>query len=140
MNRHSLLNKHIKNYRTPSRRIGVMVGILISALLILFYLFVDPARYAWVPKCPVKMAVGLDCPGCGSQRMLHALLHANFAEAWEANAMLLILSPYLLLLIVVEFLPRRSARLHSIVYGLPVTISVVSAIVAWGLLRNFMGW
>ena len=45
------------------------------------------------------MLTGLKCPGCGSQRAVHALLHADLASAFAHNALLVLSLPYLALLI-----------------------------------------
>ena len=40
----------------------------------------DPTGNAFFPKCMVYSATGLYCPGCGTQRALHHLLHARIAR------------------------------------------------------------
>ena len=39
------------------------------------------------------MITGLNCPGCGTARGLHQLLHGNFVAAFEFNPLLVILLP-----------------------------------------------
>ncbi|RAV30625.1 DUF2752 domain-containing protein [Sinomicrobium soli] len=39
-------------------------------------------RHHLIP-CPVKWLTGLDCPGCGFQRSLLALLQGNFGKSLE---------------------------------------------------------
>src|SRR5689334_25389377 len=43
---------------------------------------------AFYPQCVFKQATGLDCPGCGATRAMHALLHGRVGEAFRYNAML----------------------------------------------------
>jgi Protein of unknown function (DUF2752) len=43
-----------------------------------------------LPICPTKALLGIDCPGCGSLRMLYALMHGNLAAAVRYNAVALI--------------------------------------------------
>lgn len=73
-----------------------------SALIILglIYFFANPSLSAWMPKCPVHLLTGYQCPGCGFQRALHALLHGNVREAISYNLFLLIAIPYLLIAMV----------------------------------------
>ena len=80
----------------------IAVGLLLLAALALL-LFVDPADSVWMPKCPIKLLTGLDCPGCGGQRAAHALLHGDVVAALRYNWFLLYAAPYLLLLIVERF-------------------------------------
>ena len=37
--------------------------------------------------CPTKALLGIDCPGCGSLRMIYSLLHLDFASAVRYNAL-----------------------------------------------------
>ncbi|MDP9193108.1 MAG: DUF2752 domain-containing protein [Acidobacteriota bacterium] len=66
---------------------------LVSAILVVviggwvLYTF-PPVTTAFYPQCVFKQASGLDCPGCGTTRALHALLHGRFGEALRLNAML----------------------------------------------------
>ena len=45
--------------------------------------------------CPFRAATGLLCPGCGATRLCLALLRGDFAAAWRANPVLLLLLPVL---------------------------------------------
>lgn len=78
-------------------RTGRKAGLLVigGALLLPVYFFFNPAVESFFPPCPVKLLAGLDCPGCGSQRALHALLHLHFAEAFRLNPLALAAMPVL---------------------------------------------
>ncbi len=43
-----------------------------------------------LPVCPTKALLGIDCPGCGSLRMLYSLLHGNLLAAAGFNALALV--------------------------------------------------
>lgn len=45
--------------------------------------------------CPIRLATGLWCPGCGVTRMCLGLLRLDFKGAWRANPGLLLLLPLL---------------------------------------------
>lgn len=47
-----------------------------------------PATSTFYPQCVFHQVTGLDCPGCGTTRALHALLHGRIGEAFRLNAML----------------------------------------------------
>jgi hypothetical protein len=49
----------------------------------------QPGVSALYPPCLFKRLTGLDCPGCGSLRGLHALLHGRLADAVHYNLLLL---------------------------------------------------
>ncbi|ATA29744.1 hypothetical protein MLM_3904 [Mycobacterium lepraemurium] len=40
-----------------------------------------------LPVCPIKALLGVDCPGCGSLRMVYALMHGNLLGAARFNAL-----------------------------------------------------
>lgn len=40
-----------------------------------------------LPVCPTKALLGIDCPGCGSLRMIYCLLHGDAAGAVRYNAL-----------------------------------------------------
>jgi hypothetical protein len=55
----------------------------------------DPATSRMFPPCPFLYLTGLYCPGCGSLRAMHQLLHGNFHAAWAMNPLSVILFPFL---------------------------------------------
>ena len=50
-----------------------------------------------LPVCPTKLLFGIDCPGCGSMRMIYSVLHGNLAAAAHYNAVALAALPLLVL-------------------------------------------
>lgn len=51
----------------------------------------DPNKgSSWYPQCPFKALTGLDCPGCGVTRALHALLTGQPGRALDHNALVAI--------------------------------------------------
>ena len=40
-----------------------------------------------IPVCPSKALLGLNCPGCGSCRMIYSLLHGDLPAALHFNAL-----------------------------------------------------
>lgn len=40
-----------------------------------------------LPPCPTKVLLGIDCPGCGSLRMLYSLMHGDLLGALRFNAL-----------------------------------------------------
>ena len=46
--------------------------------------------------CPFHWLTGLDCPFCGAQRMMLALLQGHVAEAFWCNPALFIALPFVL--------------------------------------------
>ena len=74
--------------------VGVIFIILASGLL-LFYAF-NPIEQSFFIPCPFHYLTGLHCPGCGSQRALHQLVHFNMYEAFRYNPLLVLSLPILI--------------------------------------------
>ncbi len=65
--------------------------LLLAGGIVLF--FFDPATTGFYPPCLFKTIFGHACPGCGSLRAMHQLLHGNVAAAWALNPMVMIVGP-----------------------------------------------
>ncbi|MDE5996679.1 MAG: DUF2752 domain-containing protein [Muribaculaceae bacterium] len=102
------------------------------------YYFFDPAEVRWMPRCIWKVATGTDCPGCGSQRMAHAIMHGDFLGAWHANAYALCMLPVVVFLIWIEFAKHIHPKLYAKVHHPVVITSLASSIFLWWLFRNLM--
>ena len=69
---------------------------LISAAAVgavILYRF-DPATAHFYPPCLFHALTGLQCPGCGTTRALHHLLHGDVAGAFRLNGMLFAVAPF----------------------------------------------
>lgn len=105
---------------------GVM---LVSGMLILLYLC-NPLTSGIFPPCPFHYLTGLHCPGCGSLRAVHKILHGDLAGAMTMNPLLVLSLP---LFPVAVF--RRSWLYLS---WLPLTFLLI--ILLFGVLRNIPAW
>jgi hypothetical protein len=68
--------------------------VAMAAGVVLLEVF-DPATSGIFPPCPVRYLTGWYCPGCGSLRAIHQLLHGNLRAAWALNPLTVILLPFL---------------------------------------------
>ena len=61
------------------------------------YLFIfEPGKSGFFPACPFRTLTGFTCPGCGSTRGLHSLLHGDVVAAFEFNPLMVVALPFLL--------------------------------------------
>ena len=61
------------------------------------YLFIfEPGKTGFFPACPFRTLTGFTCPGCGSTRGLHRLLHGDIISALEFNPLMVLSLPFLL--------------------------------------------
>lgn len=79
---------------SPSRRCALAV-VAIAVLFGLVTLFlIDPAGSALYPPCLFHALTGLHCPGCGTLRALHQLLHGNLRTAFRLNPLMVSSLPF----------------------------------------------
>lgn len=117
---------------TSKRKAITAVALVAVAVLCVCYYSVDPSSGP-APRCMLKLISGYDCPGCGTQRALHALLHGRVAEAWGYNPALFFAVPLAGMYAVVDILPAPVGRvLRSPVFILGIAL----AIAAWWVGRN----
>lgn len=122
---------------TVRRTLWYGAGVLLGLLLV-YYGKVDPDS-GFMPQCVVKRLTGLSCPGCGSQRFVHAMLKGEFAEAVSYNYFL----PIGILLIGVCTWLEQTRHKNPARYGRwmrPASIYIVVALmVLWMVVRNVSG-
>lgn len=122
-----------------NKKITAASVIIAVAAVLIFLGVVDPVESKWVPHCLFKFATGYDCPGCGSQRAIHAMLHGRMADAWNYNALLLIALPFILFLLTVTINRDRWPCLYARSTSNVVIYIVLAVILGWTLLRNIIG-
>lgn len=113
-----------------------------AALLLagLYFVF-DPGSSAWSLKCPFRMLTGLDCPACGNQRALHALLHGEWLAAWSFNPFALLSLPYIAAVIYASLADNSFARrLRPMVQHRRVVCAYLILVVLWWIVRNTPLW
>src|SRR5688572_19781218 len=92
--------------------------------------FFAPTEHAFYPRCVFHTLTGLACPGCGSLRAVHSLLHREVVTAFRFNPLLLTVLPVAAIASVVRrFLGLKPAN--------PFWIWLLLAvIVGFSILRN----
>ena len=122
-------------YLTRLRRWARLLGL---GLLLLLYALVDPAL-GYFPSCQIYRWTGVRCPGCGTQRALHALLGGRLGEALHYNYFLLIMLPLGLLYLALPRYGERWPRLARLLRH-PMTLLLVALLtLGWVVLRNCYG-
>lgn len=89
--------------------------------------------------CPFHQLTGFDCPFCGAQRGIVALLHGDFQTWWQLNPVLWCLMPYFVVWIYGGL--RRSGKVHPLVAWCrqdKVLLSVLGLLCVWGVVRNLI--
>ena len=130
---------HLRGRGTAPRRrvpvawlLGGCTALLGAAILFWF----EPAGHGFYPVCAFHQVTGLLCPGCGSTRAMHQLLHGHLVAALQLNAIFVCSLPLL------GWLAARFAVLK--LQNRPATInirafwlwSILVALVVFGIVRN----
>ncbi|MFD1467703.1 DUF2752 domain-containing protein [Hymenobacter caeli] len=120
---------------------GRLLGALGLGLgLAAVYFAFDPARHPF-PRCPWQWLTGLYCPGCGSQRAFHALLHGHVGRAAGLNLLAVAYAPVLAAGGAdgaVAWLTGRPRRL-ALLYRPWLGWGTVGLTLAFAVLRNLPG-
>src|SRR5687768_1822652 len=78
-----------------SRRLTALLVWLTLAFGTAYLFIFEPGKSGFFPICPFRALTGLTCPGCGSTRALHRLLHGDMVAAFEFNPFLVLSLPFL---------------------------------------------
>ncbi|MBO8440533.1 MAG: DUF2752 domain-containing protein [bacterium] len=111
--------------------------VIVGSVLFLF----NPAETGVFPRCPFLMLTGYECPGCGSQRAIHALLHGDIIRAWDYNPLLVIAVPYIILGFIAELSFRRSRLMCTVrdrLYSGRAVWIVLTVIIIYWIGRNVL--
>ncbi len=120
----------------------LVIALVVAVLLVLGFIYyaLDPTASAVFPRCTFLSLTGYKCPGCGSQRAIHALLHGDVVGAFRYNALLLVAIPWIALCLYAEGQRIRNSRLYARLNA-PLLIWLFLAILLlWWLLRNIFNW
>ncbi len=109
--------------------------LLITAAALVIYIRYNPEENAFFPRCIFYSLTGLQCPGCGSQRAIHHLLHGHISQAFHFNPLLVASMPYILIWMIVFPLSKTYPLANKIrmrlYHGTAVYVVLVLIILFW---------
>jgi Protein of unknown function (DUF2752) len=79
-----------------NRRITLVATWILLILGAVYVFAFEPGKTGFFPPCLFRQLTGLQCPGCGSTRALHQLLHGHFTAAFALNPLFVVAIPLLL--------------------------------------------
>lgn len=121
-------------------RVPRLLLLLAAAAVVIVLGAFDPEKFSFFPKCPFLMLTGLKCPGCGTQRAIHQLMHLHVGQAFGYNALTVVSIPLLAFLVVAEVLRRRFPKLQLAGANPVLSWGILAAVLLWWVLRNIFGW
>ncbi|WP_313461905.1 DUF2752 domain-containing protein [Stenotrophomonas sp.] len=127
----------LPSLRPTGRRwapLAITAGLAVGATVVLRH--VNPyAGNSPLPGCPLYALTGLYCPGCGSTRCLHSLVHFDLPGAMAMNPLLVISLPFLLLMLL-HMAGWRPRALDPLMRVLAAPMFWLVVLVGYAVLRN----
>ena len=121
---------------TERARRQVMVAVILTILGVagaMFFFLVNPSSVVFLPRCPLYTMTGIYCPGCGTTRAVHELLHGHWLAALRLNALFILSLPCLATFGLYRW--AKSDR-EANVWKPQWTWVLLGMVVAFGVLRN----
>ncbi|WP_230420599.1 DUF2752 domain-containing protein [Actinomadura soli] len=116
-------------------RPGAVLAAAVTAVA--YVAAVDPNEDGHYPTCPFLSVTGLQCPGCGSMRTVHALAHARIDDALGLNVLTVAAVPLLAFFWVRWALARAQDRPTRTKASHPALIwTLLGTILLFWLVRN----
>jgi hypothetical protein len=123
------------------KRTAIIIFTIISiAGTVVVYFSYNPVKVNLFPPCLFHELTGLQCPGCGSQRAIHSLLHLEIKQAFFYNPALCFAIPLVVLLIYLEYFGGRTRfpKLHQLFSGTKFITEVLIVIILYWIGRNLI--
>ncbi len=114
---------------------GILL-LLLTGVAVLFFVL-DPTKHTIFPKCMFHSLTGAYCPGCGSQRALHSLLHLDIAGVVSYNFLFLPAALFILYHYIHPLLNRIFGwNLPNLFYKKYTPWVVFAVVIAFWVARN----
>ncbi len=127
----------MNRFRDPKFLLALFVLGMAAMAGLVFLARFDPAGGSLYPPCPFHALTGLYCPGCGTLRGLHALVHGNLARALSMNPLMVMSILFILFLFVRNIWSAwRRAGLSARPLHPGVSWGVLVVVIAYWALRN----
>jgi hypothetical protein len=96
-----------------------------------------PEQHGFYPRCFFHALTGLQCPGCGTLRAAHRLLHGDVAGAFHFNPLMVTLSPLFAAWLAAYGFSRITGREIWAPFTRPIWAwALLTVGVVFGILRN----
>ncbi|MBN1971699.1 MAG: DUF2752 domain-containing protein [Candidatus Delongbacteria bacterium] len=112
-----------------------IVFVVIGSVLYVYYAL-DPIRDSIFPPCMFHQLTGFYCPGCGTQRALHSILHGKILSGVILNPL-----PVLLLFLIILFYIKNRYNMYnkSFLTGMQSKIIVI-VVMLYTVIRNMFNF
>lgn len=122
--------------RTNSLLLKVGIPFVILTLGI-FYYSINPTTFAYTPQCPFHSLTGLHCPGCGSQRAFHEMLHGNIWGGLQHNFLILLAVVIIGYKAYISYTKKsKSKATHNLLHHNAAPWIILAFVLGFWILRN----
>jgi len=111
--------------------------LVLGIVLAFLFFYVNPSNVNFFPKCPLYVTTGIYCPGCGSQRATHQLLHLNILGVLQQNILYLfgvLLIGYHLIVTSLNLFFKK--HIYNYLYHPKTPIIILIIVIVFWILRN----
>jgi hypothetical protein len=116
---------------------GIAVAAVLGGLAIVYRF--PPTEYSFYPRCPIYLTTHRLCPGCGSTRALHALLHLDIQGALQYNALFTLLFPVACLWLgFICYRTMRYDQFPKVAFPRSVAACLIVSVLLFTVARNTM--
>jgi hypothetical protein len=114
-----------------------VVFIVLALGFAYFYFNFNPSEYSLFPKCPFYSFTGFYCPGCGSQRAIHQLLHGNILKGLNHNFLIILLT-FVLVYDAIAYLLNNYYKksFKNLLHNPKTTNTILILVIVFWILRN----
>ena len=111
--------------------------LLLIGVIAFLYFSINPSEIGFFPKCPLYSTTGVYCPGCGSQRAMHDILHLNIKGVIGHNLLFLLGLLIVIYHFIIEGITLFSkTKVNNILYHPKTPIILLIIIIIYWILRN----
>ena len=119
-----------------SKFFRIFFSIIAAGGILLLYFFYDPTpAKSLFPKCIFHSLTGYYCPGCGTQRAFHSLLHGNIVSALSYNILFVLLLPLIIYFLLYFIIYNKRSKVR-IIYKKQFAYFILFVILIFWVLRN----
>lgn len=116
-----------------------VIPVIVIGLATMYYYF-NPLIKSNPFQCTWRLCTGTQCPACGFQRALHALMHGHFLEALRYNFFFVVSIPYCFLIVLTTWYNYHNMfdKLKEIVFHKYTVYSFIILFCVWWIARNLL--
>ena len=123
--------------RTRRQNVALLTALMMIAGVILYGFDPSVSSNTIYPPSQSRLLTGLYCPGCGTLRGLHQLLHGSLSGAFGFNPLMVLSLPFMAIAYVRYALPAVTGRRLKPIFIHPNIIWwILRIVLAYWVLRN----